>query len=125
MLVLYGFIFPPAEIHPLVVLTARLCRWEALRLDVKMALFCFLVSGVARGQCFPLLLWKAADACLRAQEKASLIPFLGREPVYSLSEQCGPGGSSFYLSCFILAVAYLTVCSWGFRLFLLYWSTVD
>ena len=81
MLVLYGFIFPPAEIHPLVVLTARLCRWEALRLDVKMALFCFLVSGVARGQCFPLLLWKAADACLRAQEKASLIPFLGREPV--------------------------------------------
>ena len=60
LLVLYGFIFPPAEIHPLVVLTARLCWWEALRLDVKMALFCFLVSGVARGQCFPSLLWKSS-----------------------------------------------------------------
>ena len=112
LLVLYGFIFPPTEIHPLVVLTARLCRWEALRLDVKMPLFCFLVlAGWHVPRVSPCCFGKAAAVRLRAQEKASLSPFLGREPVYSFSEQCGPERSCLYLSCFILGVAYLTIYS--------------
>ena len=107
-----GLNFLLIGIHPLVVLTARLCRWEALRLDVKMALFCFLVlAGWHVPSVSPCCFGKAAAVRLRAQEKASLIPFLGREPVYSFSEQCGPERSCLYLSCFILGVAYLTIYS--------------
>ena len=54
-------------------------------LDVKMALFCFLVlAGWHLASISPCCFGKAVAARLRAQEKSSLLILLGREPVYSL-----------------------------------------
>ena len=54
-------------------------------LDVKMALFCFLVlAGWHLASISPCCLGKAVATLLRAQEKASLITLPGRERVYPL-----------------------------------------